>query len=938
MKKLKQVVILVALMTTIILLTNQYVLAAKDEVKVTDFIRKAEYSNNFKKWTELSESEKENSIQPRMYEELDTEFIVSNPLYQVNLLGASLNSRYSLKDVIGSNVVVRNQRDTNTCWAFAGLSSLETNLALANYQAGKNLNKVYDFSERHVNYATTRLFANNGVNSFGFNRVPASGGQWLLVENYLATGQGAINEADMPFENNNNLVNLSEIQNKDVQTRLYDTIYFDNYNELTGNARTEEMNKIKQHIQNYGAVFASIHGDSSDVNSYNCYNNDTGAKYCNTTTNHQTDHAVSIVGWDDEYAIDNFAEGIRPSSKGAWIVKNSWGENLEYDVNDFKQEIFEEFEEQCRARGWNSPSEIPNSFIEDAGFTISGDKLLVPVGDHGFMYVSYEDVNVGETLYGITKATDEVDYDYIYQYNELYPAIEITLSANSTIICNVFNKQSEGKEYLTGVSLTAPETYTCKVYVNPNGTSKARADLKQVNLQTGSSETIDKGYHTLEFANPVEITSNQFVVAVEVLGTRSEIDIQMEGKAEEISLFDYVKTETGKCFVSSSTNLDTCTWFDLGTLQDANPALTNGDSCLKAFTTKGPDEVVLDRIEVATPPTRVVYNEGEDFEKGGLLVRAVYSDESTTILNDTDYSISNGTNLKYGQTSVLITYMDKTVEQPITVVKKQVEDPGEDPGENPGEKPGENPGEDPGSEDPKEDPTQEEVKAKNTDFAKAKCTLSNIRAYYYTSDATKNYTLVDTEISGINRPNGNDSYEYYYYLSPKSNLTNITGWVKVVDRQNASSKLSFTVDSRDLPNYSEVSKATTLYIYIKEVVTKGGDQSVVLSKGLKYEQGSATIETYIDGAKKTDTAGANTQQPSGGTDNNGGTSGGTNNNGGGSSNNGQTQTQGQTKDPTSSPTKLPYTGNSLILIGILLISLVGIGLFVRYEVLNRYVK
>ena len=173
-------------------------------------------------------------------------------------------------------------------------------------------------------------------------------------------------------------------------------------------------------------------------------------------------------------------------------------------------------------------------------------------------------------------------------------------------------------------------------------------------------------------------------------------------------------------------------------------------------------------------------------------------------------------------------------------------------------------------------------------------------------------------------------------------MTNITGWVKVVDRQNASSKLSFTVDSRDLPNYSEVSKATTLYIYIKEVVTKGGDQSVVLSKGLKYEQGSATIETYIDGVKKTDNAGANTQQSSGGTDNNGGTnggtSGGTNNNGGGSSNNGQTQTQGQTTDTTASPTKLPYTGSSLIVIGIFLISLVGIGLFIRYEVLNRYVK
>ncbi|MEE1159375.1 MAG: S-layer homology domain-containing protein [Atopobiaceae bacterium] len=38
------------------------------------------------------------------------------------------------------------------------------------------------------------------------------------------------------------------------------------------------------------------------------------------------DHVCCIVGWDDDYAASNFkGEDGAPPSKGAWIVKNSWG-------------------------------------------------------------------------------------------------------------------------------------------------------------------------------------------------------------------------------------------------------------------------------------------------------------------------------------------------------------------------------------------------------------------------------------------------------------------------------------------------------------------------------------------------------------------------------------------------------------------------------------
>ena len=38
-------------------------------------------------------------------------------------------------------------------------------------------------------------------------------------------------------------------------------------------------------------------------------------------------HAVCIVGWDDNFSLENFPERYRPPADGAWIAKNSWGKD-----------------------------------------------------------------------------------------------------------------------------------------------------------------------------------------------------------------------------------------------------------------------------------------------------------------------------------------------------------------------------------------------------------------------------------------------------------------------------------------------------------------------------------------------------------------------------------------------------------------------------------
>ena len=101
--------------------------------------------------------------------------ISNNPLQDVRSTRASMASRFSLKDIISENVKIRNQQQTNSCWAFASLSSLETNLAMEDYKKG-NITKIYDFSERHLEYATSKYFAKNLEKKYGYNRTAGDGG------------------------------------------------------------------------------------------------------------------------------------------------------------------------------------------------------------------------------------------------------------------------------------------------------------------------------------------------------------------------------------------------------------------------------------------------------------------------------------------------------------------------------------------------------------------------------------------------------------------------------------------------------------------------------------------------------------------------------------------------------------------------------------------
>ena len=583
----KNIVKLFSLIVAIFMIFSFSFVYANNELESQ--ISKTDYSEEYKEWQKLSDEEKENSIMPRKYDIIKSQ---DNATYLKNLknifrmqmlLKGPLMDSYNLKDVIPENTTIKNQMNTNSCWAFASLGALETNLAMRDYNSSKGP-VVYDFSEKHMNYATAKSsFLDNKTNEYGFSKEVSEGGNFYMAIQYLTNGLGAIDEEDLPFENSEEDIDISEIQNKEVKTTLYDTAEFES---VDSSEKEVVMDSMKEHIANYGGIYAGISGASIFGDNYN---NETGAMYCSDSFSNPIDHAVTIIGWDDNYSIDNFNENNRPTANGAWIVKNSWGEEITENLLTIKEMLFNEDPSYWEELTYDSPEKIPTDIVVNAYKQIYGeskvevrdDNLVIKIGNDGYMYVSYEDCNVYTTLSGIEKATNSKDYDNVYQNDILGVSNNIAVFESGKVyLANVFTRDPSVQEVLDKISVYTFQGYNCKVLVNPNGDSKNIDDLQEVRLKEGDTVSVEPGFHTIEFVEPVRLTGDKFVVVLEVTSDSSPKQVALESRTEDSYWKDAIVNE-GESFCANEDGFSANVWTDLATIQDD----LKGNLCIKGYTT-----------------------------------------------------------------------------------------------------------------------------------------------------------------------------------------------------------------------------------------------------------------------------------------------------------------------------------------------------------------
>jgi len=227
----------------------------------------------------------------------------ANTVEEQNILGSGdLPETFDLREE-GGVTSVKHQGHDGVCWAFSAIGGIESALK---YDTGTERN----FSENHMRHS---LSSDEG-NELGFNRAYDEGGFHRMATAYFARQSGPVDESDDPYEHGSGSSSRPPSENEgiELQKQVHEAVWIPDPGQ--GLSEEEHTDLIKEFVMEYGAVKTSMRWMAA----YSDYKNlEENAFYYHGQD--EANHAVLIVGWDDNFDRSKFKED--PGSDGAFTSR-----------------------------------------------------------------------------------------------------------------------------------------------------------------------------------------------------------------------------------------------------------------------------------------------------------------------------------------------------------------------------------------------------------------------------------------------------------------------------------------------------------------------------------------------------------------------------------------------------------------------------------------